>query len=189
VAGGGELAYWFQLKLFFDAAKIPFPILFLRNSALLLSQKTAQKAARLNITPQDLFLPRVDLINKKIRQISNIDLDLTALKSQLEIQFEQLEALVSATDRSFEGAVRAQKAKQTKGLDVLEQRLLQAQKRKLADQVQRMATLHESLFPNDSLQERQLNFAEFYVAYGPDFIPQLMEHLHPFELTFSLIEY
>ncbi len=189
VGGGGELAYWFQLKLFFDAAKIPFPILFLRNSALLLSQKTAQKAARLNITPQDLFLPRVDLINKKIRQISNIDLDLTALKSQLEIQFEQLEALVSATDRSFEGAVRAQKAKQTKGLDVLEQRLLQAQKRKLADQVQRMATLHESLFPNDSLQERQLNFAEFYVAYGPDFIPQLMEHLHPFELTFSLIEY
>ena len=32
IGGGGELAYWFQLKNYFDVVNIPFPILLLRNS-------------------------------------------------------------------------------------------------------------------------------------------------------------
>lgn len=189
VGGGGELAYWFQLKSFFESEEIPFPILLLRNSALLMAPKTAKKVARLQLSPEDLFLPRTDLINKKIRQISNIDLDLGFLKKQLQSQFDHLESLVSQTDPSFEGAVKAQQAKQNKGIEALEKRLLNAQKRKLADHVQRMSSLHETLFPNDVLQERQLNFTDFFVDYGPQFIHDLVTELDPFALEFSLINY
>jgi len=66
---------------------------------------------------------------------------------------------------------------------------LSAQKRKLADHVKRMATLHESLFPNDGLQERQANFTSFFVDYGPELVADLMEILDPFALEFSLIKY
>jgi len=189
VGGGGELAYWFQLKSFFESEQTPFPILLLRNSALLMASKSAQKVARLQLSSEDLFLSRNELINKKIRQISNIDLDLSFLKKQLQSQFDHLEALVATTDASFEGAVQAQKAKQFKGIEALEKRLLSAQKRKLADHVKRMATLHESLFPNDGLQERQANFTSFFVDYGPELVADLMEILDPFALEFSLIKY
>ena len=76
-----------------------------------------------------MFLKRNDLINKKVRQISNIDLDLSHLKKNSENQFEKLEALIKETDVSFEGTVKAQKSKQFKGIDHLEKRLLKAQRK------------------------------------------------------------
>ena len=39
IGGGGELAYWFQLKSYFRKEEVTFPILLLRNSALLMSKK------------------------------------------------------------------------------------------------------------------------------------------------------
>ena len=39
VGGGGELAYWFQLKDYFKSVEVTFPILLLRNSLLLVPSK------------------------------------------------------------------------------------------------------------------------------------------------------
>ncbi|MGB0316589.1 MAG: bacillithiol biosynthesis cysteine-adding enzyme BshC [Flavobacteriaceae bacterium] len=189
IGGGGELAYWFQLKTTFQEFEIPFPMLLLRNSALLYSKKIGKKIKNLNLTTADLFLTRNALLNKKIRQISNIDLDLTDLKEQLKKQFDQLSELVTQTDASFKGAVDAQQAKQIKGLKNLEKRLLKAQKRVLKDEVQRLVLLHEKLFPNDHLQERTLNFTGFYLEIGPDFIAHLTDALDPLNPEFVLLEY
>ena len=48
IGGGGEIAYWFQLKKHFDFLKIPFPVLLLRNSAVIYSKKTAKKIKNLD---------------------------------------------------------------------------------------------------------------------------------------------
>src|SRR5690606_33901904 len=39
IGGGGELAYWLELKALFEEVKIPFPVLLLRNSVVLVSDK------------------------------------------------------------------------------------------------------------------------------------------------------
>ena len=187
IGGGGEIAYWLQLKNYFKAENIPFPLLLLRNSALIVSKKNNQKLARLGLDPETMFLKRMPLINKKIREISNIDLDLQPFKEKLTEQFNYLESLVAETDSSFAGTVNAQKQKQFKGIDRLEKRLLNAQKKKLVDHVERLTTLHELLFPNESLQERQANFFEFYLDYGDTLLPHLFENLDPLKLEFSWI--
>ena len=79
-------------------------------------------------------MKRPDLVNKKVQQLSAIDLDLQFLKKELEKNFRHLKGLVKQTDASYEGAVAAQQQKQFKGIDHLEKRLLRAQKRKLKDQ-------------------------------------------------------
>ena len=43
IGGGAEVAYWLQLKSSFQQEKIPFPILVLRNSAMLITDKQMQK--------------------------------------------------------------------------------------------------------------------------------------------------
>ena len=43
IGGGAELAYWMQLKTAFEQEEMPFPILLLRNSALLVSEQQIQK--------------------------------------------------------------------------------------------------------------------------------------------------
>ncbi len=189
VGGGGEIAYWLETKSAFDAMGVCFPILVLRNSALLISGKQKRKMDQLNISVTDLFLPQSSLINKKIREISNIEIDFTPQKKMLDEQFEELYELATRTDASFLGAVKAQEVKQKKGLDQLEKRLLKAQRRKLKDQVVRMATLQNDLFPDKSLQERKRNFSEIYLELGASLIPMLITSLRPLESEFMILEY
>lgn len=188
IGGGGEIAYWLELKSMFEAMKVPFPVLLLRNSALVITEKQQKKLEKMNISVSDLFLKRSSFINKKIREISNIDIDFTPQKQILEEQFKRINELAEQTDKSFHGAVRAQEVKQKKGLDKLEKRLLKAQKRKLKDHVTRMTEIQNLLFPNQSLQERNLNFSELYLELGKDLIPMLMDTLKPLQLEFSIIK-
>jgi len=187
IGGGGELAYWFQLKQYFNELKVTFPVLLLRNSILIQTEKQATKLKKLNITSEDIFLKRHTFINKKVREISNIDIDFTPQKQHLKQQFKQLHELAEKTDKSFLGAVKAQERKQIKGLEHLEKRLLKAQKKKLADEVSRMTDIQNELFPNQSLQERNINFSELYLQFGESLINQLIENLNPLEMDFKVL--
>ncbi|MGB5379055.1 MAG: bacillithiol biosynthesis BshC, partial [Muriicola sp.] len=124
-----------------------------------------------------------------IREISNIDIDLSPQRTHLKEQFKGLYELAEQTDESFLGAVKAQEVKQLKGLDVLEKRLLKAQKRKLKDHVRRMTNIQNELFPNQSLQERNHNFSELYLELGEELIPSLMNSLHPLGDQFTIVIY
>jgi len=187
IGGGGELAYWFELKAYFDAEKVPFPILLLRNSALLISNTQVQKLQKMNISLEEIFYKQQDLINKKIKEISEIKIDFSEQRKFLEKQFLDLEQLAKLTDKSFIGAVNAQKTKQLNGLNMLEKRLLKAQKRKLSSLVNRITDLQNDLFPNESLEERTLNFSEVYLKYGKEFLEKLKSELDPLKGEFQII--
>ncbi|MEO1032800.1 MAG: bacillithiol biosynthesis cysteine-adding enzyme BshC [Bacteroidota bacterium] len=187
IGGGGEMIYWLQLKSNFEAQGVTFPILLLRNSALVKTKKQAEKLEKLDITDKDLFLDRNTFINKKVRKISNIDIDFSDQVQHLIKQFEYLHKLAEQTDKSFLGAVKAQEVKQLKGIKHLEKRLLKAQKRKLKDHIERCTDLQEQLFPNQSLQERNTNFSELYLQYGNELISELMHALNPLSGQFAII--
>ncbi len=187
IGGGGELAYWFQLKTYFEEVEVPFPLLLLRNSALIRTEKHRKKAENLGVSLPNFFLKQNELINRKIRSISNIEIDFSEQRSFLKEQFRAMHLLAEETDPSFIGAVKAQEVKQLKGLDNLEGRLLRAQKRKLSDHVQRLVDLQNDVFPMQSLQERRTNFAEFYLEFGEDLIPELVDALDPLGGEFCVV--
>ena len=187
IGGGGEIAYWLELKSFFDAVNITFPMLLVRNSVLLNTEKQAKKADNLGLSWADLFTKPDDLVNTITHKLSAFPIDLTPQKETLEKQFEYLYELAQQTDKSFSGAVKAQEVKQKKGLENLEKRLLKAQKRKLDDELQRVTDLQLELFPNKGLQERQANFSEFYLEKGEQLIPLLIQKLKPLETNFNII--
>ncbi|WP_310993816.1 bacillithiol biosynthesis cysteine-adding enzyme BshC [Aequorivita marina] len=188
IGGGGELAYWFQLKDYFKAVEVPFPILLLRNSALLVPKQVSEKLEKFNLNIDDLFLPQHKLVTKYTESISEIEIDFSQQKEFLKQQFKDLYQLAEKTDASFLGAVGAQEKKQLNGLDNLEKRLMRAQKRNFSDELNRLKKLQNQLFPNESLQERQLNFSEFYLEYGEELLETLKEHLDPLDLNFTVLE-
>lgn len=187
IGGSGELAYWLELKEYFKEVEMSFPILLMRNSALLLSEKQAKKLHKLKLDIADLFLPQSDLLEKKTRVLSTIKIDFSPQRSHLKQQFEELFKLAQQTDKSFYGAVAAQEKKQLNGLDHLEKRLLKAQKKVLKNELARSTSLQEELFPQGNLQERTVNFSEIYEAYGQEFIEKMMEVLKPLSLKFDAV--
>jgi bacillithiol biosynthesis cysteine-adding enzyme BshC len=188
VGGGGEISYWLQLKAFFENQNITLPILVIRDSALLVPSKTLKSIEKLNVSYSDLLNGKDHLIKNKIKELSSISLDLQFLKNKLDSQFSYLEKIVSKTDSSFKGAVKAQKAKQYKGIDNLEKRLLRAQKRKLNDQVKKLEVIYNSLFPNNKLQERTENFFDYYLYFEHNFIPDLIDNFNPLNKNFIVFE-
>ncbi len=187
IGGGGELAYWLQLKAYFERTNVVFPILLLRNSALIINSKQTQKLDKLSLSKKDLFLKQSNLITKIITESSNLNLDFSEQKKFLKNQFLHLKDIASQTDKSFIGAVKAQEKKQLNGLDNLEKRLLNAEKRKLKDTTERIIKIQDVLFPKKSLQERTLNFSDLYLEYGDVLIPQLKEYLKPLDIEFSIL--
>jgi bacillithiol biosynthesis cysteine-adding enzyme BshC len=168
IGGGGEIAYWLELKSFFDAVNVTFPILLLRNSALLATEKQAKKADKLGLSWGNLFSKQTDLVNQKTKLLDDFSIDLTIQKDFLKNQFHYLHSLAQKTDKSFLGAVKAQEKKHS-------------------DELERITDLQNELFPNKSLQERQTNFSEFYLENGDDLIQKLVKQLKPLDTEFEII--
>ena len=51
-----------------------------------------------------------------------------------------------------------------------------------------MIEIRKKLFPNEKLQERSVNFSEFYVNEGANLIDVLKNNLDPLNQKFSIIE-
>ena len=188
IGGGGEIAYWLQLKSFFESVNVPFPMLLLRNSVLIKTAKQSEKLQKLNLSIKELFSKQDILVNNQVKKYSKIDIDFTQQKEQLQNQFKTLFKVADQTDKSFIGAVAAQEKKQLKGLINLEKRLLKAQKRKLSEQISRITEIQNQLFPGKSLQERNLNFSELYLEFGDQLIQQLVLNLQPLKGEFLILE-
>ncbi len=187
IGGGGELAYWLELKAMFNSVNITFPMLLLRNSVLLATQKQAAKADKLGLNWHDLFEKQAQLLTHQTQKVSKTQLDFSALKVQLNHQFKTLYDLSNKTDASFLGALKAQEAKQMKGIENLEKRMLKAQKKVHEEHLKRVKELQNQLFPLQGLQERQDNFSSFYVEFGPILLSQLMEELQPLAHEFKVL--
>jgi bacillithiol biosynthesis cysteine-adding enzyme BshC len=188
IGGGGELAYWLQLKDYFKNVNVPFPILLLRNSLLLISKRQVEKLKKFDLDIESLFCSMHELQKTHTLKLSEIEIDFTPQRNHLKEQFKALYELAEQTDRSFIGAVAAQEKKQLNGLDKLEKRLLKAEKRRLVDEIDRLSLLHEQLFPHESLQERTRNFSEFYIEYGENLLDNLKEAIEPLSDGFTILE-
>ena len=189
VGGGGELAYWLELKTFFEELKVPFPVLLLRNSVLLVTEKQNKKREKLKLSFSDLFEKQSNLINRKANELSQTEVDFSNLKQQLAYQFDILHKEIQKTNKSFAGAVSAQQRKQIKGLENLEKRLLKANKKYFSDKLEQIISLQNQLFPNRNLQERVGNFSEFYAEYGKILIEKLFEKQKPLSFEFLILSF
>lgn len=186
IGGGGEIAYWLQLKSIFEDIGVDFPLLFLRNSLLIKTEKQHQKQEKLNISNVELFLPLNELIMDKVVEHSELLKMLKPYENQLIEIFDELESIAAQTDKTFANMLQAQRTKQLKGFNHLQKRLKKAERLKSTDKVNQLIGLNNELFPNHELQERYNNFSTFWLNYGSEWIEVVYETLKPFEFGFQI---
>lgn len=189
IGGGAEVAYWAQLKDCFATNALTYPMVYLRNSISLIPAKVISKLRRINLEISDLFLPMDELSRRYVARNTGLEIDFSAQITHLKKQFEQLYLMAEQTDASFMGAVGAQEKKQIKGLERLQQRLMRAEKRKHAQDIQRLAKMREWLFPEGTLQERKENMSWGLTQIGPEFLALLKNHIDPSDHRFTLLIY
>jgi len=187
IGGGGETAYWLQLKNLFEYYNIPFPVLVLRNSFLIVEKKWQEKISHLGFTVEDFFLPEQELLNRVVARESKNETKLNGSLTELEKLYAAFKQQAAAVDSTLEKHVDSLKEKTVYRLQQLEKKMLRAEKRKFADQQRQIHTIKEQLFPGNGLQERKENLSYYYAKWGKEFIAKLYEHSPGLEQEFVTI--
>ena len=187
IGGGGEIAYWLQLKDLFEFYKVPYPILLLRNSFLIVEKKWQDKISRLGFTIDDFFLPEQELMNRLVSRETKNEIKLNGNFTEADKLYESLKKQAVAVDATLGKHVEALRTQSIYRLQELEKKMLRAEKRKFTDQRRQIHTVKETLFPGDGLQERIDNFIYYYAKWGKDFIRQLHQHSLSLEEEFVIL--
>ena len=187
IGGGGELAYWLQLKELFSHYHVPFPVLVLRNSFLIVEKKWQEKINRLGFGIEDLFSHERELVDKLVKRESKTETKLNGSLPALEQLYDSLKKQAGTVDSTLERHVDALKHRTVYKLHELEKKMWRAEKRKFTDQQRQIAALRNQLFPGGGLQERHDNLGYYYAKWGRGFIDMLIKHSPALEQEFVVL--
>jgi bacillithiol biosynthesis cysteine-adding enzyme BshC len=184
IGGGAEISYWMQLKSVFDSENIPFPILVLRNSALIISERHNEKLKSLGFSSSDLFSSEHELHAHYISRqedVKSIDNEL----EQFDSVFEKIKSTYSAP--VHQQIIEAEQQRHRKSIDILRKKLEKTEKQKHKSALDQISKIKQHYFPNNGLQERHENLITFYLKYGDNFIKKIKEELNPLDSNFVVL--
>ncbi len=173
IGGGAEIAYWLELKSLFDHYSVPFPVLVLRNSFMIMTKEQERKLHLLGFQPEDLFSTEDQLMNSYVKKFSKHNIDIKEEILAAESVFDKLKQKAGAVDVTLVQHIEALHTKLQKQLDTAAKKILRAEKRKFENERNQLQRIRSSVFPGNSLQERVDNFMPFYASRGKSFIENI----------------
>ena len=188
VGGGGETAYWLELKPLFNHYRVPFPVLILRNSFLIIRKKLGEKLEKTGISCAEIFNTEETLMENFVRQHSTRELSLDKQMQEARDFYEQLKEISGAVDKTLEQHVEKLSVQTIQKLEELEKKILRAEKKNHEEIRRRIHEVREALFPLENLQERIDNFIPWYAEFGQGFLDALRRHSLDLEQEFIILE-
>ncbi|HEY0669260.1 MAG TPA: bacillithiol biosynthesis cysteine-adding enzyme BshC [Sphingobacteriaceae bacterium] len=186
IGGGAEVVYWLQLKKNFDFYNIDFPVLILRNSALVTDDKFGKKISKLEIEVKEIFKSANQLKKEWTLKHSEHELTLSNEWQQLESILQNIKYRASAINPTLGPSTEAIKARLKKAMHNLEKKLLKAEKRN-HDEILAIIDHLKTQYFHHGLQERHENFGAFYTIYGDNFIQSLINSFNPLDFKFTIL--
>ena len=188
IGGGGELAYWLELKNVFAAAAIPYPVLLLRNSFVLADSNSLKQWQQMQFTIADLFKHILTLQQNYVLKHSNYNVLLDSEIKALNEVYEQMRQHAVKADATLEKHVLALQHKALEKINVLQKKIIKAEKRKHEIEMHKLERIKNALFPNNHLQERVENFSVLYAHYGPNLLHSILKASKQFGQKMGIIE-
>jgi len=187
VGGAGELAYWLQLKPVFDAVQVPYPILKLRVSIQIMSQKQVKKVAQFGLTFPEISAKKEVVLKQMLSKLSKrkeAGNEISTLMSRLE---EILIKQAADVDVTMLSSAKAERVRIEKMVESFMKKLQKNEKIIHADVLGRLSKLHGELFPNDGLQERNENFISYFTESQGHLIDEIINQIQAFEDDFLVV--
>ncbi len=158
VAGPSELAYLGQLRGVYEHFGVPMPLVHQRGTATLLDSATARFLAKYDVPFQDLQ-PRDDAALNRLLQAQlpkEVEEALAAAAQQVQQAMERVIGAVPAVDPTLAGAARTTLGKMEHDLAGLQNKVIQAAKKRDETLRRQFTRAQAQMFPAGQPQERTL---------------------------------
>jgi bacillithiol biosynthesis cysteine-adding enzyme BshC len=179
VGGGGELAYWLERKVQFEAFGIFYPVLIRRNSTIIISKSQVKQLEKLNIEFLDIFKDENEIIKNYLSEQAEGNLSIKEEKEGLKNLILGIAEKANNIDPTLKSYVEAEGKKLEKSLDQIEGRIVRSYKNQEEISVGQIKNLKSKLFPNNGIQERYDNYFQFYQSTGKRLEELMLENLNP----------
>jgi uncharacterized protein YllA (UPF0747 family) len=179
VAGPNELAYLGQLRGVYEHFGVPMPLMYPRATATLVDAAAARFLSKYDV-PLETLQPRDDaglnaLLKTQIPEA--VDRALAQAATSIDAAMTRLADAMPALDPTLEGAARNTLGRMQHDLQSLQNKVIQAAKRR-DDTLRRQYTRTRAIaFPNGHAQERTIGFVSFLDQYGPALVDRLLTQL------------
>jgi uncharacterized protein YllA (UPF0747 family) len=179
VAGPNELVYLGQLKGVYRAFDVPMPLMYQRGSATLLDSNAARFLLRHDVALEQLQAQDEALLNRLLESQlpPGIDAAMQDVATHLQQRMDALAAGIARIDPTLEAAARSTLGRMQDDLKKLQNKIIQAAKRKDDTLRRQFHHVRAQAFPDGDPQERSVGFVYFLNKYGPMLVDRLLEDL------------
>jgi bacillithiol biosynthesis cysteine-adding enzyme BshC len=179
VAGPNELVYLGQLKGVYGAFEVPMPLMYPRGTATLLDSNAARFLLRHDVHLEQLQAQDEALLNRLLESQlpPGVDAAMQDLSAHLQERMDALTAGISRIDATLEAAARSTLGRMQDDLKKLQNKIIQAAKRKDDTLRRQLHHVRAQAFPDGDPQERSIGFVYFLNKYGPVLVDRLLEDL------------
>ncbi|MBN2572458.1 MAG: bacillithiol biosynthesis cysteine-adding enzyme BshC [Ignavibacteriales bacterium] len=168
IAGPSEISYFAQLIPLYKIYNIIQPILYPRASITIVESKVNNFLSKYGLALYNLFLEDKILTNQFTNAIGEIDYDnlLHTTKNNIENLINDLKLNIQKLDKTLVGTVDNTLEKINQAIDYLKLKVDKSQETKFDTALRQLRRAKNILFPNNNLQEREINFIYFINKYS-----------------------
>ncbi|MDQ7815650.1 MAG: bacillithiol biosynthesis cysteine-adding enzyme BshC [Melioribacteraceae bacterium] len=190
VGGPGEISYFAQVTPLYDLYDITEPIIYPRSSATILEKGVQSILEKYNLNLIDIFLSEDELVTKVIMENAGADITNVfgeAIHSLNQI-FHPINDKLNSIDKTLSELSNKSKERMEQTIEFLKSKAIEAEKRKHEATIRQLGKVRNVLYPNDNLQERELNFLYFINKYGTDVLKYIIGELAINKFEHQVIE-
>jgi len=180
VAGPSEICYHAQIYPYYAIHNLTPPILFPRSSATLIEAKVQNILNKYELKLQDFFNDLETLATNITDKNSEIVVQnvFEEIFREIEEPFNKLKENLIKIDPTLEDVIKNAQNRISQTLGVVKEKALVAQKKKNEIIFRQIYKTSNILFPDENLQEREINFIYFANKYSLNFIDFVFENLN-----------
>lgn len=177
VAGPGEVAYYAQLRDFFDAHGIRMPVIHPRHSVTLVEAKIRKVLDKFHLSVDGMDRPHHELAGEIARDEipPEIRKALGEIRGAIGRGSASLVRAVKTLDGTLKGPVTHARNAAFAAFDETERKILQAVKRENEIALGQLEKAQSHLYPKGKPQERVTNPFYYLSRYGPELVDALVE--------------
>jgi bacillithiol biosynthesis cysteine-adding enzyme BshC len=179
VAGPSEIAYFAQLKKVYQYFGLTMPVIYPRASVTLVEEKVDRLLEKYQLELQEFFGGVEKVHAKVIDQVSEVNIDEMFKEAGQRIHdlIKEMHFGVNYIDPTLIGSLENMSGKFQQQLDILKEKIFEAQQRKHEVTLRQIAKITNIILPNNNFQERELNILHFLNKHGLDFPNSLFKEI------------
>lgn len=190
IAGPSEISYFAQVIPFYDFFEIPSPIVYPRSSATILESNVSKKLQKLGLNIEQIFWDHKSLnalvLNKNADY--NIEHFFEELKESISGKIESAVPNIINIDATLQEVINKSQQRIMHTLDTFEDKITKAREKKYDTILNQMNSVSSIIYPNEKLQEREINFIYFTNKYGLDFVKWVFNQITINKFEHQIIE-